>query len=153
MRGKKIDNIFIGNFIIECTTNGLISQNEIINEAKNQINDIDEKIKEVEKLKIKRSKLVDVIIKFNANKRKTNNDEIELLKFFKIKNHNACKFICDSVKNIPVNLSSLNSPDFNNQEILFAINQLVNNNILVKLNDLLNKGPNFDKYMKWVFLE
>lgn len=153
MRGKKIDNIFVGNFIAECVASGLTSQNDIINNAKIQINNIDERIREVEKLKVKRSKLIDVIIKLDNYKSKVNMDEVDSLKFFKIKNHNICKFICDSICNNNVNIDLIYGLNFDSQDIDFTLKQLIDNEIIVRSINVLSKGPQFDKYMKYVFLE
>lgn len=67
MRGRKIDNEFVSNFIDECAKQGLVTSDKILEMASEKINEIDLKIREVEDLKKYRKKLVDVKISLDRN--------------------------------------------------------------------------------------
>jgi len=153
MRGKKIDSNFVSNFILECVSNGKTVQDEIVEEAKRKISEIDEKIKEVEKLKSTRSKLIDVV--FSLGNKKQPTEEVKNLNLFKIQNQHICKFICDSLKKESLDIASLSSKynNFNLQDILFAIKQLIENKVIIKDKDFLIKGPEFNTYLKVVLME
>jgi hypothetical protein len=75
MKGKKVDTEFLSYFISECIKKNKVITEDIIQEAKEEITNIDSKIKEVEKLKILRSKLIDVIHTFEKPA-KSNKNEI-----------------------------------------------------------------------------
>lgn len=150
MRGKKVDSSFVSNFILDCVSKGKSNQDEIVEEARYKITVIDEKIKEVEKLKKDRSKLIDVIISLD-NKKPT--EEIKNLHLFKIPNQEICKFLCDSLKERKVDIKTLKNSQFNLQDVLFSIKQLVENKIVVKNEDHLFRGPEFDIYLKTVLME
>lgn len=66
MRGKSIDVDFISEFVEECVQNGKASPKDIASEAKIKINNIDDQIRQIETLKSRRSKLVDVVNSFDA---------------------------------------------------------------------------------------
>ena len=83
MRGKKSDPDFVVNFIEDCCKKGKTSSYEIIDEAKKQIKDIDDKIKEVEYLRKVRSKIHDVIFSFEKEI-KNNREKKERLLFILI---------------------------------------------------------------------
>ncbi len=70
MKGKKIDLDFVSEFINRSIANNCKSPKEIINEAQNQIQEIDNKIIEVERLKILRSKLIDVVSSLSSIEKK-----------------------------------------------------------------------------------
>ncbi len=60
MRGKKSDKEYISNFIENSVKCGKTSLEDILEDVTNKISSIDLKIKEVEALKLERSKLLDV---------------------------------------------------------------------------------------------
>lgn len=60
MRGKKSDKEYISNFIETSVKNGKTSLEEMLEDVYDKISSIDSKIREVESLKIERSKLLDV---------------------------------------------------------------------------------------------
>lgn len=64
MKGKKINKDFINSYLDFWSKNGLSSLEEICKKAKLEIDEIDIKIIEAEKLKKKRSNLIDVISYF-----------------------------------------------------------------------------------------
>ena len=91
MRGRKADSVFIGNFIVECANKGKATPEDIIKEAKNQINIIDEKIKEVERIRLTRSKYLDVIDALEKSEKSDKVDEIKVLNFFKLQHPDICR--------------------------------------------------------------
>ncbi len=150
MRGKKIDSEFLSEYITKCIMSGKHSQEEIINEAKNEISNIDFKIKEVEKLKILRSKLLDVVCTFDKSKASHKN-EAKILKFFNIKKHEICKFICDIInKNTVVSCDKLYDNSYTKSDVTFCIKQLVEYSILCKTDEYIFSGDMFNEYCEFL---
>jgi hypothetical protein len=149
MRGKKVDNDFLSSFIAECASLGKGSAKEIVASAKDLISEIDNKIKEVETLKIKRSKLLDVINMFDI-KNKNNENEIKSLPYFNIKNQNICKFICDSLQLSGLKIDSIKSTIHSSDDILFCIKQLLEHKIIYRTGDCLLRGNKFNEYLQTI---
>lgn len=154
MKGKKINTDFVTNFITNCIGDGMSSSDQIIAFAKNSIIDIDNKIKEVNNLKIKRSNLLDVVSSFETTSNKNDNiDDIKKLFYYKIGDLNCCKHICIKIenKNMDTNQICYDLSDlFSKSEIIFNIKQLVCNKILHKINEVVLRGDNYEDYMKVV---
>ena len=146
MRGRKIDTEFLSSFISECIKNNKASSEEILKEAKDKINLIDNKIKEAENLKSIRSKLLDVIITFEKPVKK---DEIKTLSFLKIQNTDICKFICDNISK-PSTIKSFYNKGYLVTDIIFCIKQLLEHKIISKSGDYLLKGENFQEYLETI---
>ena len=64
MRGRKTDSEFVAEYIAKSIAEGKFNSYEIVLAAKAELADIDAKIKEVEELRKKRSKIQDVIFSF-----------------------------------------------------------------------------------------
>jgi len=79
MKGKKIDNDFVVNFIEKCTAAGITDTTHICEWATSLISQIDRQIKEAEEAKIERSKILDVI-EVLGKKIKDKSKDRELLK-------------------------------------------------------------------------
>lgn len=141
MRGRKVDPDFVSQFISLCIEEGKISDSDILQSAKDQISEIDEKLKEIEKLKIKRTKLLDIISSFDKPTKIDNN----ILHFFNLQKPNSCKMICDYLKNKPISIKSIN---LDKEELYFCIKQLSKYKIISISEDLLLRGRFFDEYMK-----
>ena len=94
MRGKKTDPAFVSGFIQECVQSGFETPEQITKYAKHLINQIDADIQEIEKKKIKRSKLLDVISSFEESK-KDKSEDAKLLPFFELKYPEACHHLCN----------------------------------------------------------
>jgi hypothetical protein len=152
MRGKKKDPEFLSKFIAECVGNNKFTAEEIVSEAKNRISVIDNKIKEVENLKLVRSKLLDVISTFDESAKVISSKEIKALEFFKIQYPNICKEICNNLKTTNMDISWLHSK-FSNQDIVFCIKQLLELKIITKMGSCLLRGEAFDDYLNFVFQE
>lgn len=152
MKGKKINTDFVTNFITNCIDDGMSSSDQIIAFAKNSIIDIDNKIKEITNLKVKRTNLLDVVYSFEdySNKNDITND-IKKLSYYKIGDIGCCKYICNKI-----NFRNMKASDifldlhnkYSEEEILFCIKQLVLNKILHKIEDVIVKGDNYKDYMK-----
>lgn len=68
MRGKRVDTEFVSNYITDCVKIGCNTPDTIIEYTKKSIDKIDQQIKEVERQKALRCKLLDVLITFDAIK-------------------------------------------------------------------------------------
>ena len=150
MRGRKIDSEFLSQFITECINDNRASTDQIIDCAKTQIEFIDQKIKEVEKLRLKRNKLLDVVLTFEKSNNTRKINESKVLSFFKIQNPHICKFICDNMKESAINLESLYNRGYLIQDIVFCIKQLIEHKVISKTGDYLLRGELFQEYLKFV---
>lgn len=151
MRGKRIDNEFISEFIANCIGSGINTPEEIMAAAQQHINEIDEAIKRVEKEKIRRSKLLDVIATFKTKSEKPSS-EATALPYFNMKYPNVCRFICETLKQGPVSVDKVNG-DYSPSDIIFCIKQLLEHKIISKSGPYLIRGNNFNDYMKNAFKE
>lgn len=150
MRGRKIDSEFLSQFITECINDNKTSTDQIIDCAKTQINFIDQKIKEVEELRSKRSKLLGIVLTFEKPDNTNKINESKVLLFFKIQNPHICKFICDNMKESAIKLDSLYNRGYSIQDIVFCIKQLVEYKVISKVEDCLLRGKLFQEYLKFV---
>lgn len=149
MKGKKIDSLFLSEFISKCIKNGFSCSEEILNEAKQEINSIDFKIKEVENLKKIRSKLLDVISTFDKSK-KDNSSEKKILDFLNISNSDICKVICDLLYISPVTMQSITKHPKYNDEMIACIKKLQKNNIIIRIENSLMRGELFEQYYNFL---
>jgi hypothetical protein len=152
MRGKKVDTEFLSNFIIKCVSQNKPSQEEIVELAKQEIAEIDAQIKEVERLRVVRSKLLDVVSTFEKTTT-SHKEEAKILSFFRIQNPKICKFICDLVKEKTVKVDSLKDKEFAFTDIVFCIKQLLEYKVILKSGEYLLKGDMFDEYSSFVLRE
>lgn len=148
MKGKKVDIDFLSQYISKCISKNIISSEDIGKTAKNEIDFIDEKIKEVENLKILRSKLLDVVATFNKSIKNSRN-EIKLLSFYKISNKKLSTVICNSIKKCTLNINNLSIDDYSEFDIMFCIKQLLEYKIIYRIEDNLLKGDMFDEYCEF----
>lgn len=149
MRGKKFDSEFLSDFISTCIKRGMETPEEISAAAKKQIQEIDEEIKRVEKRKVIRSKLLDVVASFDKPTKTCKVEEIRALSFFKIQQPTVCKYICDTLKKSPVTIDGF-SASFSKEDITFCIKQLLEHKVINKANNLFLRGEMFDEYLKFV---
>jgi hypothetical protein len=152
MRGRKVDSDFLTEFITECVSNNKPSTDDIIKEAKYQITVIDNKIKEVEKLRLTRGKLLDVVLTFeeSVSNNLKKNDESKALSFFNIQNPHICKFICDNMINSAITLESLYNKGHSIEDVIFCIKQLLEHKVISKAGNYLLRGDMFQNYCKYV---
>lgn len=144
MRGRKIDNEFVSDFILSCINTGHNSNDKIIELVNRKINAIDDKIKNINSLKEERSKLLDVIIKLDHNK-KANKEKI-FLPFYGVSYRKIAANIVDIInKETKINYSLLIDSDF-----IFTIKQLLMLNVLKIEKDLIMAGEKFENYMEFI---
>lgn len=152
MRGKKVDTDFLSQFISQCVLKNIVSQDDIVEQAKSEISNIDEQIKKVEKLKIVRSKLLDVISTFEK-KSASHKEEIRILSFFQMQKPDVCQYICVQLKDENLKLEELYCRSYQVADIIFCVKQLIEHKIVSKAGDVLIKGDTFDEYVKFVLRE
>lgn len=150
MKGRKIDSEFISEYISNCIRMNICSSEQIIAQVKKEVNDIDEKIKEVNRLKLLRGKLQDVISAFEKEQKIDNKEEKDTLSFFSIKDHNLCKKICDMIDASPTGLAKFSNVFFKEEDVIFAIKQMLECKILRRKVTHIFKGDNFDHYKKYI---
>lgn len=151
MRGKKSNPEFVSQFISKCLQQGVITTEEMVKQAKRDIQEIDDKIIEAEKLKAVRSKLLDVILTLDKPEVKT--EEAKLLPLFKLQYPQTCRKICKSMVEIDLDGSSYVSFENKDPEIVFCIKQLVEAKIIVRIENRLIRGEKFNEYMKIILHE
>lgn len=155
MRGKKSDQVFVAEFIQRCAVSGIETPNAIVEYAKLLIKGIDDDIREIEKKKITRSKLLDVILTFEKQTKSTSEDA-KFLSFFKLEYPLMCKFVCDVVKKGPIEvgekLQALGSGE-NDPTMRFSIKQLLECKVLTRVGNQVSRGERFDEYMTFVLHE
>jgi hypothetical protein len=147
MKGKKIDNEFVSQYISKCISNKILSSEKMIAHASDRIDEIDQKIKEVEIMKIERSKLLDIISSFKKSEKKSLSKEIETLSLYRISNHDICRSICECIlRNESVNLTMLFGTTYAAYDIIVCIKQLLEHKVISKHDNLFVKGSSFDEY-------
>lgn len=147
MRGKKRDSDFIGKFIIGCVEKNKNTSNDIIDCAQKEIFNIDEKIKEVEKLKITRSKLLDVVETFKNSELKDNSLQKFDLLFYSLSHKEICHYIVKkSLKNVSID-NLIKYPKF---DTFFCIKQLLEINVLEKNGNNLIPGKLLNNYLNFM---
>lgn len=152
MRGRKTDSEFISEFITVCVQSGIDTPEDIITHAKFLVSEIDEEIMRIEKRKITRSKLLDVISTFDRSNKTRKPEEIRVLSFFKIQHPQICKFICDSMKNNVITVEHLGDK-YPFSDLIFCIKQLIEHKVISKSGSHLLRGEAFDEYLKFVLRE
>jgi hypothetical protein len=152
MRGKKADPEFLSSFITKCIGLNKTSQEEIVKTARQELSIIDQKIIEVEKMKLLRSKLLDVISVFETTTI-SHKEDAKILSFFRIQHPIICKYICGFLKKETIKVGSLCTIEFSKSDILFCIKQLQEHKIIAKVGEYLIRGDKFDDYMKFVLCE
>lgn len=146
MRGKKADPVFISQFIQESVQSGVESPDQIVQRAKNMIEQIDEEIRSIEAKKITRSKLLDVISTFEKQV-KDKTEEAKLLPLFGLEYSDECKEICEAIASMWI----IEVDDSHNATHKYCIKQLTEQKIINRLGkNRFTKGDRFDDYMKFV---
>jgi len=155
MRGKKSDRVFVAEFIQRCAVSGFETPDSIVEYAKTLIKNIDEEIREIEKKKITRSKLLDVILTFEKQTKNTSEDA-KFLSFFKLEYPIMCKFVCDIVKKGPIEVGEKLMPlgaGESDPTMKFSIKQLLECKVLSRVGSQVSRGERFDEYMTFVLHE
>lgn len=139
MRGKKADIDFINDFVTQCLNSNKKSTDDFVHEANLKISEIDNKIKEAEKLKIYRSKLIDVVNHFGPNKK----ENIDLT-YYNLPHQSICKAICELISNSEINIEQIN---IKNDNLFFCIKKMHELKIIKKENNIISKHVNYNNYM------
>ena len=154
MKGKKTDSEFVTNFISSCAGKNLFLKDEICQSAKDQILEIDNKIKDIKNLKILRSKLLDVLVYLDANKIEV---ERPYSDFWKIEYYGISSFIANCVDGGETSLEEVidfmerqSTYPCKKEEIIFSIKQLIEKEVITKDKNILGKGNKFDEYLKFL---
>lgn len=150
MRGKKTDPEFVSQFISQCLQQNIFTTLDIIQQARQNIKEIDDKIIEVEKLKTLRTKLLDVIS--TLEKPKVEPEDTKILPLFKLQYPRTCKKICNHVKDAAPNYI-YSVLDVRDPEVLFCIKQLVEAQVIVRVDNHLVRGNKFNDYLTFVLHE
>lgn len=137
MRGHKKNHNFIIDYIKSCFKQNKLTAHDICLSAKNRIDFIDEKIKEVEELKKEKKLLVDVLDHFHYK-----NDQFDKLElqFFSIENKNIAIKICQTIPNEIIT---------NDEYEIFCLKQLVYFKVLECFNGIFYPSINYDKFINW----
>ncbi len=151
MRGKKADSEFLSEFISKCIRSGMETPAEIASHARDLIQEIDEEIKRVEKRKVIRSKLLDVVSAFDKPTKSHKADEIRALAFFKIQKPVVCKYICDTLKKSPAGVEGFTNHPV--EDIMFGLKQLLEAKVISRSSNVFLRGEMFDEYLKFVLRE
>jgi uncharacterized protein YktA (UPF0223 family) len=152
MRGKKVDSQFLTDFISSCIMKGNTTPDEMALAAQREIDFINSEIRKVEDLKLRRSKLLDVVVTFKEPV-KANKEEARILTFFQIQNPHICKFLIDLIKINPLNREELICPFFSSHDVNFCVKQLLEHRVIAKVGETLLRGENFDEYLRFVLQE
>jgi hypothetical protein len=132
-----------------CISKGLISKESIVEEALREIEEIDLKIKEVEVLKITRSKLLDVVNIVSEPKKEVAPQK-KILCFLNIHNPKVCKLICDILSGSSILISELKTMPNYNDEFMLCIKQLQENRIISRIGNSLVRGEMFIEYYNYL---
>jgi seryl-tRNA synthetase len=155
MKGKKSDPEYVSNFITQCIQSNKNNPDEIVKEALSRIEAIDEKIKEVDKLKAERCKLQDIIHSFQKIKKPNKVEDNKILSFFKIENIALSHSICNSLKekSLEINpfLKSIDQTKL--QDVLYCIQQLQEHKVISRSGNVLIRGTRYHDYIKFVLQE
>jgi hypothetical protein len=152
MKGKKADLEFLSQFISECIEQGLQTPDEFVTRASILVKEIDEEIKRVEKQKIIRSKLLDVILNFEKPSKVGKQEQIKILPFFQIQYPHICREICELVKSQVTTLDDLPKDKYSNIDILFCVKQLIEHKIIAKSGAHLLRSDKFEDYLAFLHL-
>jgi hypothetical protein len=150
MKGKKSDPEFLSQFIQQCILQNITTPEEIAQLAQQKIAQINEKILEIELLKIERSKLLDVVSTFQEPSKSSKTEEARLISFFQIQHPDICNFICHRIKKTNCTKQDLFNQNFDISDINFCIKQLLEHKIILKVGYAFLPGEMFDSYLKSV---
>jgi hypothetical protein len=153
MKGKRIDAEFITQFIEECIQQQYLTPEEIVVQAQSEINQIDQKILEAEQLKIRRSKLLDIISTFQKPVKIFKDQDLKIISFLQIGNPDICKFICNQLKKQACTKDQLINTQFSIYDFNFCIKQLIEHKVITKIGDTFLRGVMFEEYLRIVLRE
>lgn len=147
MRGKKIDTEYVAAFIQSCTNWGLSTPDEIVAQAQKEINEIDEKVLEVERLKKERSGLIDVLATL-APTVPDNSEEVKILNFYKVKNFALALTMCDAVL-MGITKIDILKKSYDGTDMSFIMKELLELSVLKRNGKDIEKGKSFDEFVTY----
>jgi hypothetical protein len=153
MKGKKVDTEFLSLFIEKCVQQEYLTPEEIVIQAQQEIEQINIKIIESEHLRVRRSKLLDVISTFQRPIKISKIEEAKLIPFFQFQHPDICKFICDLLKFSPCTKEQLSHKQYLPYDLNFCIKQLLEHKVITKIGDSFLRGDAFEEYLKFVLRE
>lgn len=148
MKGKKVDNSFVSEYISESCANGKCTPDEIVASAFQKICEIDEKLIEAENLKKMRSKLKDVIIVFDRNRQVGPQLDGVLINFYRVKDKKLAQSICDKIFSYS-NVFEIRKA-FPSTEEISCVKQLLEFNILQRFEETIKAGENFPAFKSFL---
>ena len=146
MKGKRLNQEFIGRYISNCISNNITLSDDMVSCARQRVDEIDQKIKEVELLKQERGNLLDVIESFQKTEKPNNNKEIKLLSLYKIANLGLCKLICENVDRFEIK----EIRGYSKLDVLSCVKQLIEHKIIARKGSGLVRGDLFNEYCSFV---
>jgi hypothetical protein len=152
MKGKKSDPEFLSQFIQQCVLQDASTPEQIVELAEQEIQRINQQILEVEELKVRRSKLLDVVFNFQKPS-KSKSEEAKLISFFEIQYPDICFYICELMKKSNCTLQQLYNPKFNLSDTNFCIKQLLEHQVIIKVGNSFLRGEAFERYLKFILRE
>lgn len=148
MKGKKVDNLFVSDFISNCCETGRVTVDQIAESAKAQMDEIDQKIAEVEDLKKYRSKLLDVLIVFDRNHRHGPQIDQVLVNFHRVKDKRMARTLCEKIFSYS-NVHEIKKA-FPSTEEIHCVKQLLEFNILQRIEETIKAGENFPAFKNFL---
>lgn len=150
MKGKKRDVEFLSQFISECIQKDISSSEGILQAAELKIQKIDQQLKEISKKKILRSKLLDVVEAFQATKKPLLQKEMQDLLFYQMNYLGLCYDICCKLQtHNNAHLKEILPNEMPNKH-LFALKQLLENKIIVRVGEEFIRGEIFDDFYQFL---
>lgn len=155
MKGKKTDTNFVANFVVSCVQKGKGTTEEICQEARNQIQLIDDKIKEINNLKLQRAKLQDVLSSFDDLKKDNLKDKL-ILKFYDVRYKpiamSIMEYLMSNVKKIDISIlmSLVQNSTFSKETVFYTVKELLELQILKKNNEEICPGSNFNIFYEFL---
>jgi len=153
MKGKKLNTEFVANFIAECASQGLETPNQIVDLAKQQINQIDEEIKSITVKKQLRSQLLDVITIMDQNIKSQNlkSQDAKILSLASLNCPDICQEICLLInQHNTLNIDNAIYLLSDKLTVNYCIKQLLEHKILDKQLMTLKKGIRYKEYMNYI---
>lgn len=151
MKGKKIDTEFLSDYIQDCVMIGISSNDEIVEQAKNDIAEIDEEIKAIEISKVRRSKLLGVIASLDNVEKPSKKEEAKLLPFYKLNYPRVCNALCSHIQLLGPFLDETCWEIYDrNDETTLSIKQLLEHKIIDKSGQYFVRGKAFDDYIEFM---
>jgi hypothetical protein len=151
MKGKKTDPEFVSTFIQQCVDDDCVTPKDMIGLAQFEIADIDAKLLEVERLKIRRSKLLDVIATLQKADKPDKSKEINQLPLYQVQHPEIAKCICCALEEGNCTKRRLDRLPFGSSDLNFCLKQLSQLQVIHRVGDTFVPGHNFNDFVEtWI---